>query len=119
MPFEDRLKDLDLFSLEKRWLQGNSPLCPWDGYQEERDRFFMVKHGGRIRDYGHNLKQERFRLDMRQNFFTLKQWNRLPRDTVSPSSLEVFMAPVNKAMSNLVQANGLPWFEQGVGLQSS
>ena len=51
---------------------------------------------GQERD-GHNLKQERFRLDTNKNFFTLraaKQWSRL---------------------SNLVQPQSQPCFEQGVG----
>lgn len=62
----------------------NSPSYLWGGYEEERDRFLIVKPGGRIRDDRHILKQERFRLDMRPNFFTFKQWNRLPRHTVQP-----------------------------------
>jgi len=73
----------------------NSPSYLQGGYQEERDRFFLVKHGGRIRENGHNLKKEGFRMDMRQNFSTFKQWNRWPREAVTPSCLEVF-TPVNK-----------------------
>lgn len=40
----------------------SSPSYPWDGYEEERDKFSLVKPGGKIKDDGHVLKQERFRL---------------------------------------------------------
>ncbi|KFM07584.1 hypothetical protein AS27_08513, partial [Aptenodytes forsteri] len=52
-----------------------------------------------------NLKQGRFRLDLRKKFFTLrvvKHWNRLPREVVDAPSLEVFKARLDGALSNLV-----------------
>lgn len=39
------------------------------------------------------MLQERFRLDVGKQFFTkraMKPWNRLPREIVDPSSLEVY-----------------------------
>lgn len=47
------------------------------------------------RTIGNGLKllQERFRLDVGKQFFTkraMKPWNRLPREIVDPSSLEVY-----------------------------
>ncbi|KGL99727.1 hypothetical protein N301_03667, partial [Charadrius vociferus] len=50
------------------------------------------------------LKEERFRLDIRKKFFTLRvvrHWNRLPREVDAPS-LEAFKARLDGALSNLV-----------------
>ncbi|KFW61766.1 hypothetical protein AS28_03225, partial [Pygoscelis adeliae] len=54
---------------------------------------------------GFNLKEGRFRLDIRKKFFTMKvvrHWNRLPREAVDAPSLEVFKARLDGALSNLV-----------------
>jgi len=49
-------------------------------------------------------KKERFRLDVRQDFFTQKvvrHWNRLPRDVVAAPSLEVLKARLDEALGSL------------------
>jgi len=54
---------------------------------------------------GCELKEGRFRLDMRKKFFTMrvvKHWNRLPREAVDAPSLEVFKARLDGALSDLV-----------------
>jgi len=51
------------------------------------------------------LKEGRFRLEIRKKFFTMKvakHWHRLPREAVAALSLEVFMARLDGALSNLV-----------------
>ncbi|KFV12595.1 hypothetical protein N340_13527, partial [Tauraco erythrolophus] len=54
---------------------------------------------------GFKLKEGRFRLDIRNKFFTLrvvKHWNRLLRGVVDAPSLEVFKARLDEALGNLV-----------------
>ncbi|KGL89866.1 hypothetical protein N301_12058, partial [Charadrius vociferus] len=54
---------------------------------------------------GFKLKEGRFSLDIRQEFFTVRvvrHWNRLPREAVDAPSLEVFKARRDGALSNLV-----------------
>ncbi|KFP09780.1 hypothetical protein Z169_04752, partial [Egretta garzetta] len=54
---------------------------------------------------GFKLKEGRFRLDIRKEFFTVRvvrHWNRLPREAMDALSLEVFKASLDGALSNLV-----------------
>ncbi|KFV10459.1 hypothetical protein N340_14629, partial [Tauraco erythrolophus] len=51
------------------------------------------------------LKEERFRLDRRKKFSTLRvvrHWHRWPREAVAAPSLEVFKARLDEVLSNLV-----------------
>ncbi|KFO53716.1 hypothetical protein N302_12888, partial [Corvus brachyrhynchos] len=54
---------------------------------------------------GFKLKESKFRLDIRKNFFTVRvvrHWHRLPREVVDAPSLEMFKARLDGALNNLV-----------------
>jgi len=59
----------------------------------------------RTSDNGIKPKDCRFRLDIRKKSFTLRvvrHWHRLPREAVAVTSLAVFKARLDGALSNLV-----------------
>jgi len=59
----------------------------------------------RTRRNGCKLKEGRFRLDIRKEFFTVrvvKHWNRLPREAVAAPSLAVLKTRLDGALSNLI-----------------
>ncbi|XP_041325761.1 triadin isoform X2 [Pyrgilauda ruficollis] len=104
--YEDRLREMGQFSLEKRrlrrylitvfqYLQG---AC-----KRAKEGHFTTACSDR--ENGFKLKEVGFSLDIREKVFTVRVvrlWNRLPREVVDSPSLEVFKARLGRTLRYLV-----------------
>ncbi|GAB0182732.1 hypothetical protein GRJ2_000738500 [Grus japonensis] len=108
LSYEDRLRELGLFSLEKRRLQEDL-IAAFQylkgAYRKSGEGVFTRAWSDRTRGNVFKLKEGQFRLDVRKKFFTVRvvrHWKRLPREAVDAPLLEVFKTKLNEALGNLV-----------------
>jgi len=108
LSYEDRLRELGLFTLENRRLRGDL-IAAFQylkgAYRKDGEALFTRVCSDGTRGNGSKLKEGRFRIDIRKKFFTMrvvKHWHRLSREVVAAPFLETFKARLDGALSNLV-----------------
>jgi len=106
-PCKDRLRELGLFSLQKRRLWRNL-IATFQylkgAYRKDEDNVFSKACSDSTRSNGFKLRKGRCRLAIRKNFFTkrvVKHWNGLTREVVEAPSLETLKVRLDGALCNL------------------
>ena len=84
LSYNDRRRESGLFGLEKRRLRGDLRAAFQHlrgAYRKDGEGLFTRVWSDRTKGNSSKLKEGRFRLDIREKFFTMrvvKHWNRLP-----------------------------------------
>jgi len=105
---EARLRELGLFSLEKRrlWRHFTAAFQYLKGaYKKPGEGLLTGPCSDRTRGNGFKLKEGRFKLDIRNKLFTVRvvrHQHRLPREAADAPSVEVFKTMLDRSLSNLV-----------------
>ena len=106
LEYKDRLKRLQLHSLERRRLRGDLiEVFKWvKGFNKgDISRVLIVSGPGVTRTNGFKLEKFRFRKEIGKNWFTnrvVDEWNRLNEHVVGAESISCFKSRLDKFMDN-------------------
>ena len=102
LPYDERLKRLDMFSLKKRRIRGDliEVFKILNGFDNiNPDSLFQRDTNTRTRSNGMKLKGNRCNTLVRRSFFNnrvVDPWNRLPPSVVSAQSINSFKSSLDK-----------------------
>ena len=102
------MRELGLFSLEKRRLWGDLIVAFQylkEAFKKDGDKLFNRGCCNRTRGDYFKLKEGRFRVDTMKKFFSVrvvKHWNSLPREVVDAPYQETFKVRLDGALNNLI-----------------
>ena len=91
--YEDRLKLCNLITLETRRIRGDQieVFKIMHGYEGlDKNMFFILKTGSKVRGHNWALAKEHFKLDIRKCAFsqrTVNEWNKLPGECVNATDV--------------------------------
>ena len=105
MSYEDRLKELDLFSLETRRLRGQliEVFKILKGFDCVDYTDIFTLREGTTRNNGFKLELKRYNRDLCGKFFTYSicgHWNALPAEVVSSTSVDQFKCRLDRHMKS-------------------
>ncbi len=97
LEYRDRLKELDMFSFERRCLRGDMiELFKMfsDSSYIDKSTFFTLEEDSRTRGHGRKIRKQGCRSDIRKYFFSHRVvdfWNALPGRVVNSTSLSRYV----------------------------
>ena len=107
LEYQDRLKELNMFSIKRRCLRGDM-IQVYKIVSREDDSLlhsmFKLDTGNRGRGHNKKLIKEHCRLDIRKYFFSLRVvnfWNRLPPEVVNSRSIGIFKSRIDVYMNSI------------------
>ena len=106
LPYGERLRRLNLHSLERRRVRGDlMEVFKWiKGYNRgDINKVLIFSEHGRTRSNGFKLDKFRFRKEIGRNWFTnrvVEEWNRLDSHVVEAASLGSFKYRLDKFMDD-------------------
>ena len=102
LPYGERLKELDLFSMQGRLLRADL-IYVWRIFNDKcavkPEDLFQSSLGQSSRCHSFKLQVNRTRLDVRKRFFSnrvIQEWNSLGADTVQATSIEKFKSLLHR-----------------------
>ena len=103
LPYEQRLKLLNLPSLKYRRLRGDL-IEVYNILHTENQTLFKLNNDERTRGHNLKLKKEQCRIDIRKHSFTLRvinEWNNLNDNVVNAKNINEFKNRLDKQLSHL------------------
>ena len=104
LPYEERLRHLNLHSLERRRVRGDLiEVFKWiKGYNKgDANKVIIIKQQGRTRSNGYKLDKFRFKKEIGKNWFTnrvVDEWNKLSNHVVSAETISCFKKRLDNFM---------------------